>query len=647
MGSRLQFKKLFEPVRIGEMEVRNRIVLSPMETNLGSNDGYVTERLKDYYEERAKGGAGLVIVGFACVDSPVGRRLSHQLFVDDDRFIPGLTELAKVIKRHDARAALQLVHAGRTGTQPVAPSAIAKPGEKPPRELTVTEIKDLVAHHARAAERAKKAGFDAVEIHAAHSYLIANFLSPVWNKRKDAYGGDLEGRAKLLLEIVKSVRESVGPTFPFWCRINGAEIGMEGGSTIKDGQALARMLEEAGVNAINVSATSMEPIWINFWVVEGESLPPTAHPPGFLIYLAEAMKRVVNVPVIAIGRITPEVGEKSLREQKVDLVAIGKALFADAELPNKVASERLEDIRPCICCLNCIERVVFMDTAVGCSVNAALGKEREYAIRPADKKKRVMVAGGGPAGMEAARVAALRGHQVWLYEKGNSLGGQLRLAATPPYKSVIGRFSDYLQTQIRKLGVKVNLGKELTLSLVKEMKPDVVIVATGMISITAHIAGIDRENVVTAEDVLTGKAETGNRIIVIGGGVTGCETAEFLAKKGNKVTIVEMLDNLAVNMGTQARRLLLDKLAAQEVTVLTGVKCEEATDRGLVVVDGGERRQSLETDTIVLAVGGRSNRGLFEALKGEVPEIYLAGDCVEPGHIIEAVADGSKLGRII
>lgn len=652
MTGSVRFKKLFEPVLIGAMEVRNRIVMPAMGTNFASEDGHVTEQLKDYHEERAKGGVGLIVVESACVDAPAGRGIVHQLRVDDDSFIPGLSELAHVIKRHGAKVAPQLHHAGGsakssiTGVQPVAPSAIARPGWELPRELTVSEIKDLVARYAEAADRAKKAGFDAVEILAGHRYLIAQFLSLAWNKRSDAYGGDLEGRARFLLEIVAAVRQSIGPEFPLWCRINAAELGIKGGTTIGEGQALARMLQDSGVDAINVSASSIQSVIASAWVVEGKRLPPAAHPPGFLIPLAESIKRAVNIPVIAVGYITPEVGEKILQEEKADLVAIGRGLLADPELPNKVALGRLEDVTPCIRCLVCRDRVVEKDIAIGCSVNAALGREREYAIRPAQKTKRIMVVGGGPAGMEVARVGALRGHQVLLYEKANNLGGQLNLAAVPPYKSIIGSFSDYIQTQIRKLGVKVELRKEVTPSLVKKSKPDVIILATGMTAVIPEIAGIARQNVVTAEDVLTGKAQIGKRIVVIGGGMVGCETAEFLAERDKKVTVVEMLENLAVKMGAAVRQLLIDRLDAKGVIMLTGVKCEEVTDRGLVIVHKGVRRQTIEADTIVLAGGSLPNQKLFKALEGKVPEIYLAGDCEEPRTIIEAVADGSRLAHL-
>lgn len=642
MKSVVPFKRLFEPFQIGEMKLKNRIVRSAMHTSFGNTDGYVTDQLLDYYEELAKGGAGLVIVEYTCIDTSVGKA-GRQLAIDDDKFIPGLTKLAQVIQENGAKAAIQLHHMGRvalssvTGVQPVAPSAVAAPGAKYelPRELTVAEIRELVVRFAQGADRARRAGFDAIELHGAQAYLINQFLSPAANKRRDAYGGNLENSARFLLEIIGAIRQTVGPTFPLWPRMNGMEYGVPDGIRVEDTKKIARMVEKAGASAIHVMAHSFE-----------RRYPPMCEPPGNLVHLAEAVKKMVTIPVITVGKITPEVGERVLREGRADFVAMGKALWADPELPNKVASGRLDDITPCLECDRCRDAV--HDTgSLACAVNAALGREREYRIVPAKKPKKVLVVGGGPAGMEAARVAALRKHRVVLYEKGDRLGGQLTLAAIPPYKDGIVKLTDYLSNQVRKLGVQVETGKEVTPALIDEIKPDAVILATGMVPVVPDIVGIAKGNVVTAHDVLGGKVKVGNKVVVLGGALVGCETAEFLADKGKKVTIIEALPEIAAKVTPLARPLLLNRLNTKQVAMLSGVQHEEITEHGVVIISKEGKSQVIEAETIVLAVGARPNLALLNELKGRVPEIHLAGDCVEPRDIMGAIADGARVGRAL
>jgi 2,4-dienoyl-CoA reductase-like NADH-dependent reductase (Old Yellow Enzyme family)/thioredoxin reductase len=652
MQNKERFVKLFQPVSIGQMSIRNRLVMPPMGTNYATLDGYVTQRSKDYYEARARGGVGLIIVEVTCVDSPVGKTIIRQLAIDDDKFIPGLRELAQTIQRHGAKAAVQLHHAGRaakmsfTRMQPVAPSAIPDPGGYLsgggylPRELTPSEIAQVVARFAAGAERTKRAGFDGVEIHAAHHYLISQFLSSASNKRQAPYGGELRNRARLLLEVIGAIREAVGKSYPVWCRLNGMEYGIKDGITLEETLEIARLAQEAGVDAIHVSA----------WPIPVYRFPAMAEPPGNMVHLAEAVKKVVTVPVIAVGKITPEVGERVLQEGKADLIAMGKALIADPELPNKLASGRLEDIIPCIGCIYCHDTLRDFGTEDGylcCAVNTMTGREREYAITAARKTKRVLVVGGGPAGMEAARVARLRGHAVMLYEKGRRLGGQLLLARVPPHKDGIDVLINYLAGQVTKLGVNVELGKEVTPQLVEELKPDAVILATGARPLIPEIPGIDRENVVLAEEALAGNARVGDRVVVIGGGLVGCETAEFLVAKAKVVTIVEMLPELAKGVGMDTRRLLLERLAAKGVSMLTGVRCKRVTDRGLTIITGEGKTHTLPVDTIVLAAGAKPNQELFPPLRSMVSEIYLVGDCREPRRILEDIHEASQVARLL
>lgn len=652
MTSKMKFERLFEAGRIGGMELRNRIVMLPAGTNFATEKGgYVTERMKDYYEARAKGGAGLITIEISCVDYPVGKCIAAMHNISDDEHIASLSELAKVIKRHGARAAVQIGASGQTalpaitGLQPVGPTGYPV-GSKDlpmecaaaPRELTISEIQSIVTRFAQGAKRVKEAGFDGVEIHAAHLYLLAQFLSSLWNKRQDAYGGSLQNRARILLEVIGAVKDAVGPTFPVWCRINGHHsfFGKEG-ITIQEAQETARMAQEAGVAAISVSGF-------------GSTYRVFSDVPGHLLPLAEAVKKAVSVPVIAAGRLTPEVGEAALRENKTDFVGMLRALIADPELPNKVASGRLDEIRPCICCQNCTDSVApaLPVVPLQCSVNPAAGQERECQIKPAEKVRKVLVIGGGPAGMEAALVAKQRGHHVTLYEKKPEIGGALLLAAIPPGKSHnIGPLTNYLSTQLQKAGVKVVLGQEVTPETVEQAKPDAVVVAAGGATLIPDMPGIDRDNVVTAEEVLLGRVEVGKRVLIIGGDLVGCETAAFLADKGEKVTIATRKPMMASKLGFGSRMALLYRLGQKKVTMLTSVKYEGITDEGVVLINGEGNRQTIEADTVVIAAGVKPNTQLYEALKDKVPEIYAAGDCVEPGKIVTAIGHGSRVARAL
>ncbi|MBI4189791.1 MAG: FAD-dependent oxidoreductase [Betaproteobacteria bacterium] len=638
----MKFERLFQQVNIGVMSVKNRIAMPPMGTGFATKEGLVTEQTLDYYEARARGGAGLVIVECTCVDFPRGIHALHRLVIHDDSAVPGLTRLAQVIKKHGARAGIQLHHAGRiarskvTGLQPVAPSAIRHPAAsypqgEVPHELTASEISDIVDLFTAAASRAKRAGFDGIEIHAAHAYLLAEFLSPFCNKRHDSYGGGIENRARMLIEVLKSVRKSVGDDYPLWYRINGREYGLEDGFTLDDAKAVAQMLNST-VDAIHVSA----------WGYGRSALANCPDKPGALLPLAEEIKKVVTVPVIAVGRLTPELGEQAIEQGKADIIAFGRELIADPELPNKALGGSLEDIRPCIACFHCHD---VGGSSIACSVNAVIGsKGNGYEVKPAERIKRIAIIGGGPAGMEAARILSLRGHKVVLFEREALLGGQLNLAALPPHKERINPLISYLSTQLKKLDVEIRLNVEAHLEYIKSLKPDAVILATGGVPLVPQIPGIGLKNVVTALDILTHGVETGRRVVIIGGGSTGCETAELLFEGGKEVTVVERRPQLAFDMGFRDRLRLSLRIKDLPITFVMNAICEEITKDGVTVSTELDKKQFISTDTIVLALGMKPNNTLFSLMQGEEFETHLIGDCRGGGKICEAINDGFKLG---
>lgn len=651
----MKLQRLFTPIRIGSMTVKNRLVMPPMDTNLGSPDGFVTSSLVDYYEERARGGVGLIIVECTSVDYPRGKVTRGQISIDDDKYLDGLSGLAQAIKKGGARAAIQLEHGGGvthsaiSGHQPVGPSETISPLGEPVRELTVGEIEELVKRHAEAAARARKAGFDGIEIHGAHEHLLAQFLSPSINRREDLYGGSLENRARFLLEVIRACRAEVGPDFPLWCRIDSAEYGVDPAIDYAQAVKVACWAEEAGVNALHVSGHGYGTQFV--------ALCPGM--PGFHLVGASEVKKNVKIPVIAVGRINPELGEWAISERMADMIAMGRALIADPCLPRKAAEGRLEDIAPCIGCWECVEGSIqavvgaLMDpesTAKGeltCSVNPATGRERECVIGKAPAPKRVVVVGGGPAGMEAARVARLRGHDVTLIEKNTQLGGQLIAAAAPPHKEAISYLIDYFRTQLDKLGVTVQLGREAAPADISAAKPDVVIWAAGASPQSPGIPGEDGANIVFASDVLGRGAPVGETVTVIGAETVGGETASFLADQGKKVILVRRGPQILARMGVIVQMRLQEELAAKNVEILTGVTYEGFNRDGLTVrTESGELRDLL-TDTYILATGARSNEALIPDLRKQFDNVYVIGDALEPRRIKEAITEGFDVAQRI
>lgn len=636
--------RLFEPAEIGTLKLKNRLVMPPMGTNM-SDGGYVNRRILDHYEARARGGVGLIIVEVAGVDSPAGMNTASMLMLDDDAYIPKLAELADTIHRHGARAVIQISHAGRgarekiTGVQPVAPSPIPMPFSSAigysgdmPRELTAAEIKAIEQQFADAAGRAKTAGFDGVMLHGTGYYLIAQFVSSTANTRSDEYGGDLEKRARFPLEIIEAVKEKVGSDFPLLYKMSALEMGEDAGLTLDEGRRLAVMLQDAGVDALELAGM--------MWGIDLNMEPPPGEPRNMGLMLSPFIKSVVTIPVIAEGRIDPQEGDKAIEEGKADFIGFGRGLLADPRLPEKARGGRFEEIRPCIGCGRCTDNQLMWGRGVVCSVNPAVGNEADkYRIYKARKAKKVAVIGGGPAGMEAARVAGMRGHRVTLYERNSKLGGQLKQAVVPPHKTNLAPYLEYLKRQLPINNVDIHNKTRVTSEKVRKINPDAVVIATGVAATNLDIPGADRLFVMSARAVLSGKT-TASKVAIIGGGLIGCETAEFLRKQGRQVTIIEMLDEIAGNMVYAQKTVLEARLKAAGVAIITGARSKEIIDTGVIVIVEGGERMHVEAGSVVIAVGDRPNKELESKLKGIVRELYTAGDCVEPEGIAEAIAAG-------
>ncbi len=675
---------LFTPITINTLEIENRIYLPAMHLGM-AKEFEVTDQIVNFYTQRAKGGPGMICVGYATVDELSGN--TQNIGAHADRFIPGLTRLASAIKDNGSLAAVQINHAGRynfsfflDGKQPVAPSAIAsRMTKETPRAMSVEEIKQTVTAFAAAAARVQSAGFDAVEVLSGTGYLISEFLSPLTNQRTDEYGGSPENRMRFGLEIVAAIREAVGKVFPLIVRMNGNDF-MPGGNSREELIAYARALAKVGVDALCINVG-----WHEARVPQIVAQVPR----GAFAYLARGIKEVVDIPVIASHRINdPKEARKVINEGYCDMVAMGRSLIADPMLPLKARQGKEDQIVHCIACAQGCFDNLFKLKHVECLCNPLAGYEPEEERSPVASGKKVLVVGGGAAGMTAALTAFRRGHLVTLYESCGRLGGQLHLAAAPPGRQEFAQFARDLEAQMNALKIPVVLNTVVDKGLIEAMAPDVVLLATGATPLLPPIPGLELPHVVDAWDVLENKVNTGRRVAIIGGGAVGVETALFLAEKGTlsadtlkflfvnkaetpetlfematkgskEICVIEMMDRVGKDIGKSTKWGMMQDLGRFGVTTITSGRVTKIIETGIeyTEIPGGETPEAstggatsgaarqIAVDTVVVAAGSKSHNPLEEIVKQMGLDVQVIGDAGKVGTAFDAVHAGYKAGK--
>ena len=634
-----QFGALFSSFQLGNLKLRNRIVMPPMATHFAGEDGSINDRHISYYVKRIKGGVCYITSEHTGIMKQ-GRAFPNMTLIDSDQHIPHFKKLVEAIHREGGKIVIQINHAGRqtsssiTGSPIVAPSAIPCPVRKEmPIELSQEEIQKITEAFGEAARRVKETGADGVEIHMAHGYLLNQFLSPYSNQRTDEYGGDPERRMRMALEVLRTVRNKVGSDFLVLCRLSADEY-VEGGLKLEDSKGIAKALERTGADALHVSACVAASGFLNH--------PPYYVDEGTFAHLAQGIKSVVSIPVIAVGRIrTPQLANQILEEEKADLISMGRALIADPNLPVKAVQGKTADIIPCISCNRCILSI--RKGALQCAVNPETGREEIFKLQKTDQPKKVWIVGGGPAGMKAAEIAALRGHQVSLYEARERLGGKFLLAAIPPRKQVLKEFIDHLVRQVEKLPIKIILGKPFTPASLRRSEPDAVIVAIGGKPFFPAIEGIRESRAISVEDALSGSVPPGKKVLVVGGGGIGAEVADYLSENGKEVTLVEMREGIALDLVGHLQYFLNKRLREKGVQILPSTKAIRFEKDGLWVEDPQGTRKLDGFDSIVLALGWSPNDEMVESFKGKVPEVYVIGDASKPREVMEAVLEGEEV----
>jgi 2,4-dienoyl-CoA reductase-like NADH-dependent reductase (Old Yellow Enzyme family)/NADPH-dependent 2,4-dienoyl-CoA reductase/sulfur reductase-like enzyme len=693
-------KHLLSPGRIGAMELRNRIVLAAMGSNFATEDGHCSERLIAYYEARAKGGTGLLVLETSAACFPNGSTMPNTVAFSDDKFLPGLKELAQRVQRHGAKIVAQLNHGGKMAQEdtaagrpipvpsPLRPSAsdmfhvltqqeighfikAAGPDGKGPQyfEMTEQDIADTVAQFADAAMRARRAGFDGIELHAGHGYLLASFLSPYTNKREDRYGGSRENRARFLCEVISATRAATGPDFPILVRLDAMEYRTEGGITPEDCAVTARLCEQAGADAIDVSAYGNVAHAIAF------TEAPLVHEPGGFVAFAKKVKAAVGVPVIGVGRIEPDIAEQHLAAGDFDFLAMGRKLLADPELPNKLRAGSPQQIRPCIYCYICVSQI-FINQPMVCAVNHSMGREHEGdIIARSNEHKRVLVVGGGPGGMEAARLLAEQGHQVALWEREKDLGGTARIAALAYEPNE--RLIKYLAHEMQRLPIDLQLGKSATAGAIRHFDADHVVLATGAIRKAPPIPGKEQRHVFDG-DQLRGVLFGGDKqaaaklspfarlvlwagnlsqalrsiplmrfasklwmpiareVVIIGGGLVGLELAEYLVERGRKVTVIEPGPSLGAELAIVRRARVLHMLRSHDVDIYSNAPVDEITTDAVRFQQDGEQ-QSIAAKQVIIALGTEGDTRISEQLGDYRGQVHRIGDCQEISYIDGAI----------
>lgn len=636
------FNKIFESGKIGNLEIKNRMVVPPMLTEYANEDGSINERFIRYYEEKAKGDFGLIIIE----DTAVERRGAGFMCLPglwSDELSKKHIELTKRVKAHGAKIAVQLYHAGREGSssvnggmQIVAPSAIQDPTNlELPHELTTEEVRELVEKFAQAARRAKEAGYDAVELHGAHGYLVNQFVSPYSNKRTDEFGGTFMNRLKFPLDIIKRIKELNGHDFPIIYRITADEM-VEGGLNINDTKMIVSILEKEGIAAVHVSASVYKS---GYWA----SAPTTAPTTPFVKYAAEIKTVVNSIPVIAVNKInTPFIAENILKEGQADFVSMGRASIADPYLPKKTKEGKINDIVFCVGCWQGCQGMIAKQKPVTCLVNPSVGKEEEYTVKEAEIKKKVMVVGGGVGGMQAAIIASKRGHDVSLYEKTEKLGGQWLLAAVPPGKEPLNTFTVWQKHQLNVNKVKVYTGIEVTEELIRKVNPNHIILATGANPIMPKIPGINLPHVVQANDILSGKELMKNNAVIIGGGLVGAEVAEQYGEHVMGVTVVEMTSEIAGGMEMAPKKFLMKHLNESRVKLMVNTKVIEIKSNSVVIECEG-KIEEIGAEQVVIAIGSKSEN-ILEPLIKDKYKYNVIGDATKVGRALEAIEMGYVAG---
>lgn len=626
----MEYKYLLSPCQIGSLKIKNRAIMAPMSAALANPDGTITDELLAYLTARAKGGVGLILTEYAYVQDS-GKSSDHQISVADDGKTEGLKKMVDAVHAAGSRIGLQLQHGGRRSIEDVQ-SASPIPLDKTqptPRVLTTEEVYQLINDFIAAAVRAKEAGFDLVEVHCAHGYLLNDFVSPHTNRRTDKFGGGVKGRTLAPCMIIRGIKAACGTDYPVSVRVSGDDM-VEDGNLKRDSAEMAQLLEEAGADLINVSGGMLG---------VGYGIAPAAKQTGYNVEAAAEIKKVTNCKVAVAGRINePEYCEEVLRAGDADFISIGRALFADPEFINKAAAGKEEEILPCVGCLQrCYGSYGHGGVYRSCMVNPFAMRETRFLMTPAEHKKKIIVVGAGPAGLEFSWIAAARGHEVTLYDRNAEPGGQFRIAAMPPHKQLLARAISYYYNMCRKYGVQLQFNTEVDADQIQNEGADAVVLATGGQPLVPRIPGLDQIEHVFGSDVLMGRKLKGNKVLVIGGGAQGAETADYLGELGYEAAVIEMRDGIALDDHEATRKLMMQRYQKNGVTSYTGCKVLHVYEDGVDYEKDGEVHTMRDYSDVILSIGVKSYNPLEEKLSGLVPELYVIGDALQAKNAVNAL----------